>query len=118
MALKKTIAGYRHADGHWVDQVDVEMHPLEEAQIRAHWAIHDANMTVPIKPTPEQEHEWLVEFGADYVKQQRANWQSAYDTAKPTIDAAILAHDECTKMWNNHVEFCLANGFDKDTYNK
>lgn len=118
MALIKTIASYRKEDGTWEPQRDVEMHPLEEKEIKAHWAIHDVNIKIPEKPTKEQEHEWLIENGADFVKLKREEWKKAYDVIEPELIAAHNYHQECTKEWHAHVEHCVANGFDCDTYDK
>jgi len=135
MALKKSIAGYltidkvdvMNEDGSfshteerrgWVDQRDIEMHPLEEKAILAHWAIHDVKIKLPEKLSQQQEHELLIEHGADYVKQKRAEWQAAYDALLPEIEAAEKAHQEHHDTWNKHVEFCVANGFDKDFHDK
>ena len=116
MALKKCIAAMLQPDGSWSEQREVEMHPLEEREIKAHWAIHDVKVKIPEKPTKEQEHEWLLEFGADYVKQKRAEWQKAHDEIQPELQAAHDHHQQCVKIWHEHVEYCVANGFDCDTH--
>lgn len=132
MALKKTMAGYwqkvnktvenedgsvSYIDGHeWIDQVDLNMHPLEEVATRKHWAIHDAHIKVPDKTTLEQEHEWHLEHGAEYVKQKRAEWQKLYDDNKPHIDAAHDAYQAAHKAWCEHAEHCKANDLDPNTY--
>lgn len=118
MALKKTIAALRQPDGSWSEQYDVEMHPLEEKEIRAHWAIHDVNIKIPPKPTPEEELEWMVVHGADHVKQKRDEWQKKHDEVKPELDAAHDYYKKCEKEWHDHVEFCVTNGLDKDTHDK
>lgn len=117
MALKKIIAGYHTIDG-WVEQHEVEMHPLEEASFLAHWAIHDAQMKVIPKPFQNEEHEWLIEYGADYVKQKRDEWQKSFDTEKPNIDKAHEYHQQCTKDWHAHCEMCSVNGFDPNIHDK
>lgn len=131
MTLNKTIAGYfkeyyvnvmkddgtlSHREFHreWIDQKNVEMHPLEEAYIKSHWQI--SNNLLPEKPTPEEEHEWLIEYGADYVKQKRQEWQKNVDAAKPAHEAAMLKCHEAKKAWDDHCFLCLVNKHNPDTY--
>lgn len=120
MALKKTIAGHwvpvnkivqnedgtvSHINGkEWVEQQEVEMHPLEEAEIIAHWNVGESERNRPQKPTREEEHEWLIEHGADYVKQKRAEWQQAHDKwlkgHQPIVDAHRAAAN-AYEAWAN-----------------
>jgi len=116
MALKKTIPSYKKDDGTWEDQRDIDMHPLEEAEIRAHWAIHDAGAKVPLKPTKEQEHEWIIDNGAEFVKLKREEWQKAYDEHKAEIEAAMIGAEIASKAWCDHVELCRAHELDPDTF--
>lgn len=132
MTLKKTIAGYfkeyeidilkdngefshkkRHID--WIDQCEVDMHPLEEAQVLAHWAIHDVKAKFPEKLTQKQEHEWLIEHGADFVKQKRAEFKKAMDALQPEIDTAYKKLEECTEAWRTHCDKCCSKGLNPDT---
>lgn len=109
MALKKTIAtkegGY-----------NVEMHPLEEAETLAHWAIHNENMKCPPKPSQADEHEWLIQFGAEYVKQKRDEWQKLYDANQPNVEIANNKFQDAHKSWCDHANLCVANGHNPDTY--
>jgi hypothetical protein len=116
MALTKSIAGKRLPDGSWDPEKNIIMHPVEEAQIRAEWAIHDIKKKVPDKASREEEHEWLVEFGADYVKTKRAEWQAAYDAIKDELKAAEDKFQACTKAWYDHAELCMANKRDPNTF--
>ena len=116
MVAKKTIASYRGADGEIVPQRDIEMHPLEEASILAHWAIHDEKMKCPFKPSQDEEHEWLIQFGADYVKQKRNEWQKAYDVTQPNVEIAEKNFQAAHAEWVKHAELAHANGFDPDIY--
>lgn len=120
MTLKKVIAGYwrpvnkivqnedgstTHVNGkEWVEQQEVDMHPHEEAEIRAHWAVGDSLKLQPQKPTREEEHEWLIEHGAEHVKQKRAEWQRLHDewmkSHQPLIDAHRAAAD-IYEAWAN-----------------
>lgn len=97
-------------------QKNIEMHFLEQAAIKACWAIQEAKKKVPDKPDQQTEHNWLIEFGAEYVKQKRAEWQSIYDTHKPLIDAAEKAFQEADAYWNSHSQLCVANGINPDTH--
>lgn len=116
MSLKKTIAGYLHGDGNWIEQRDVDMHPLEEDATLAHWAIHDERIKIPPKPTQTDEHEWLLEHGAEYVKQKRIEWQQQYDLLQPNVEKAEKIFQEKHDIWNEHVKLCVANGIDADTF--
>lgn len=118
MSLKKTIAAYQKEDGKWEPQTEIEMHPLEESEIRSYWHIHDVSSRAPIKATQEQEHEWLIANGADFVKLQRSKWQEMQDQLEPEIKAAHARAEECSKKWCEHVEYCMANGLDHNTHEK
>ena len=98
------------------EQRDVDMHPLEEASIRAHWAIHDVQIKIPPKPSQEEEHEMLINQGADAVKKSRADWQAVSDAIQPELDAAYKAHQAADAEWVKHAERAHANGFDPDTH--
>lgn len=106
MALKKSIAGYwkkwieqvEISEGvfvdqqkeAWIEQQDVEMHPVEEKEILAHWAVGDSIKVMPNAPTREEEHEWLIEHGAEFVKGKRAEHKNLHDewlkTHQPLMD--------------------------------
>jgi len=111
MTLKKTIAtkegGY-----------DVEMHPLEENETRAYWAIHDVRVRVPGKPTPEQEMDLLLEHGAEHVKKVRKDYKDALDVVIIDLDKAHDVFYTHHNIWCAHVEHCVAHGLDKDTHDK
>lgn len=132
MTLIKTIAAYNrfyqekiiHEDGNhhiedkveWIEQKDIEMHPLEEDVVRKYWAINDVSNKIPSKPTQQEEHEFLIFHGADYVKQKRAEWQAIHDSIKPELDAAEKAYQDAHNYWNNHVALCIGNGHNPDTF--
>lgn len=116
MALKKSICSYKKPDGTWEPGKDIDMHPLEEAEIRAFWAIHDAQIKIPEKPSQQQEHDWLIDFGPEYVKQKRAEWQTQYDALIGGVLEAEKYHQECTKAWHEHVELCVAHKCDPNTF--
>lgn len=118
MTLKKTIASYMKEDGTWEPQQEVEMHPLEEEEVRAHWAINHCIAKIPAKPTKEEEQEWLIEHGPDFVKQKRAEWKQACDDFEPEIQMAHTKAQAAAKAWCDHVEHCHANGLDKDKHDK
>jgi len=132
MALKKSYAGKVVqqvvekvlADGSIVNEINhiisptktVDMHPFEETSQLAWWNVHDAQRKVPNKPSRAQEHEWLIEHGAEYVKQKRAEWQAIHDAIQPEIQAAHDKFYELHAIWNDHAERAHANGFDPDTH--
>lgn len=117
MTLKKTIAGH-FKEGEWVEQQEVEMHPLEEEATRAYWAIHDVQVKIPPKPTQNEEHEWMIEHGPEFVKQMRQEWKRQHDEILPELEAAHANHQKCHQDWCAHAEHCHANGLDKDKHNK
>lgn len=116
MALKKTYAAYLNKHGEWVEQVDVDMHPLEEAEMRAHWAITETLQKVPAKPTLQEEHEMLIEHGADFVKQKREECEKAIQSAQPEIEAAKEAYNKAKSAWDEHAMLCHANKMNPDTF--
>jgi len=118
MTLKKSYASYRNEVGEIIPQRDVDMHPLEEEATLAHWAIHDERIKIPPKPTQADEHEWMIEHDAEYVKQKRIEWQQQYDLLQPNVEKAEKIFQEKHAIWNEHIEFCVKNGLDSDTYRK
>lgn len=132
MALKKVIAakiGFRsehidNGDGTYyikalpfakIPQYEIDMHPIEEEMALAKWAHGDALSKAPQAPTKEQEHEWLIEHGGDFIKQKRAEWQVLNDAAQPAIVAAEAKWRTAEKAWNDHCEYYHSRGFDPDT---
>lgn len=126
MPLKKTMAGYykdiEKEDGSkdrvWIEQVDIDMHPLEEESIRKFWAIHEVRKSLPEEITKEQEHEWLIEHGAEYVKQKRDEYRVVYEAARPELEAVQKAHQKAHDEWCAHAEHCVLNGLCPDTHDK
>lgn len=116
MAYIKTIAAKIKNDVVHVPQRDIEMHPLEASIFQAVEAKHELLKKVPEKPSQSSEHEFLIEHGADYVKQKRVEWQEAHDAAQPEIQVAENKMREAETAWNTHVKLCHANGLDHDTY--
>lgn len=100
----------------WVEQKDIDMHPLEEEEFLAHWSIHEHQSKIPPKPTQEEEHEWMVEHGVDYVKSKRAEWQKAHDEIMPEVEKAQARFEAAHKAWDNHCSTCLAHRKDPNTF--
>lgn len=115
MKLYKTVPRKKEDSDELIDE-KIEMHPLETNEISALWAIHDVRIKIPSKPSKEEEYEWLIEYGAEYVKQKRAEWQKAYDAVKPELDAAEQYHQKCSKEWHDHVEKAVSVNADPDTH--
>jgi hypothetical protein len=118
MALKKSLASYMGADGKIVPQKDLDMHPIEEEHIRAHWAYHESLANCPVAPTQQEEHDWLIEHGAEYVKQKRQEWQALYDAAQPAIQQADANRIAKLAAWHKHQEDCVKAGINPDTGEK
>lgn len=95
MSIKKVIAGYfreyqekiLHDDGlfhienkrEWVPQREVDLHPLEEAEYHSGNRLCEIECQRPIKPSIEQEHDWLIENGVDYIKEKRKEWKDSHE---------------------------------------
>lgn len=118
MSLKKLLAGYYkewkeevfHEDGsshfearrEWIPQQEVDMHPLEEAEVRAHWAIGDSMAKMPRAPSKEEEHDWLIEHGSEYVKQKRAEWKSAHAEWLKSHEPLVAEHRRHADAYEAH----------------
>jgi hypothetical protein len=102
MALKKAIAGYFDENKNWIPQQDVDMHPLEEAEIRASWTVGDSQGKMPIKPTNEQEHDWLIEHGAQFVKQKREEWKAAHAEWLKGHEPLVAEHRRHANAYEAH----------------
>ena len=133
MALKKTYSakiGYKserieHPDGTYhyqavpfpiVPQKDIDMHSIEESMTMAHWAHNEYLATIPSMPTKDDEHEWMIEHGPEYIKQKRTEAQAAIDSMKPKELELEKAWRDSEKEWNDHCDWCSKNGHDHDTY--
>jgi hypothetical protein len=111
MALKKAIATYEGG-------YEIEMHPLEEASIRAHWAIHDVTIKLPPKLSQQDEHEMLINEGAEAVRKSRLHYQAALDALQAEIQSSEKAYQDAHHAWCAHADHCVANGLDPDTHDK
>ncbi len=115
MRLIKTIAA-KIKDGQIIEpQRNVEMHPLEEAATLAHWVVGSVQSNMPAQPSIQQEHEWLIEHGAEYVKAKREVYQDAYAKALPALTDAQNAHQAAVATWHAHIAKCEEQGLDPDT---
>jgi len=132
MALKKTIAGYRRhvdvnipvydmrgeivvdPDGHAqftrqkevvdIPQLDIEMHPLEEAEILATWAVGDVIKKIPVGPTMIEEQEMLIEHGAEYVKQKRSELLDIQNSFAEELIAEKAKQQEASEAYVLHMQ--------------
>jgi hypothetical protein len=118
MRLKKTLASYRHKDGHIVPQKDVNMHQIEADYHTARWKEADEEAKIPSALTKEEEHELLIESGADAVKQKRLKWLASFHAAQPKIEAARKEKEAIYAIWCDHQESCVAIGLNPDTGEK
>jgi len=131
MALKKTIAGYFNdyevdifnEDGSFshkekrkdfINQLDIDMHPLEEASILKHWAMHD--VALPEMHSKEEEHEWLIESGPEFIRQKRKERLELIESKKAAFDLAHQEFQNAHNYWNEHVELCAKHGHNPDTF--
>lgn len=113
MRLKKSYASYKDETGNWVPQKDVEMHPLEEALIRADWALNELKDTL-IPASPQQEQEWLIEHGVEYVREQRTLFKEKVEKVTPDLHVLHDKFRDCEKKWHAHIERCLKHDLDSD----
>ncbi len=127
MALKKTIASYIKEvtvmtpifdmDGNFltnengtprmqpvkefieIPQLDIEMHPIEEAEILATWAVGDIRRRMPKPISIEEEHEMLIGNGFDFVKQKRKEHKELVDSFQPELLEAHNKHQEAHRLY-------------------
>lgn len=106
MALKKTIASYLKPDGTWEPQKDIPMHPFEEAEIIAHWAVGESLKNKPIPLSKDEEHEMIVNNQLTFVNQKRAEYQQKHaqwlKNHQPLVDAHRKAADAYEAWTKTH----------------
>lgn len=100
----------------WIPEQEITMHQLEEDAIRAQWNVHEVQKLCPPAPSKEEEHEWLIEHGADFVKQKRIEWQNQMDALKPQLDEAMKKAQDCHETWCQHADLCMSKGFDPNVF--
>lgn len=134
MALKKTIAGYfikvpTKVEGNngemldsfveeWVEQKHVDMHPLEERCIRAHWNKHEHIFKLASLPTVIDEQNMLIENGIEFVRSKREESERIKKDVESALALCQEEEDKALKEWCDHVDHCLAHGLDKDSHDK
>jgi hypothetical protein len=118
MRLIKSIASYKKADGTWEPQKDIEMHPLEEQEIRAHWAYGEHAVKKPHPLSAEEEMNLVIESGIDAVKAKRKEHEDTHAEWKKTADELEAKRIECEDKFREHCEHCVANGLDPNTHDK
>lgn len=116
MPLIKSIAGHFHPDRGWVEQQDIEMHPLEEALIIAYWEHGEIERQLPQKPSASDEMSVLISDGVDRVRHKRTEWQENYDKLILELKKSELNIQEKQVIWDTHANLCKANGHNPDTY--
>ena len=101
-----------------VNGVQIEMHPLEEQEMLAQWALGDVDKKMPRKPSQRDEHEWLIEHGSEHVKEKREEWRKGCEALQPEWDIAEAKRMECYTNWCVHAKHCKENGLDHNTHDK
>lgn len=99
-----------------VNGVKIDLHPLEEQTMLAQWEVGEVDRRMPKKPNRIQEHEWLIEHGAEYVKMKRDEYQAACDALQPERDVAEnkrLGHEQ---IWQEHCKLCVEHELNPDTF--
>ena len=67
-------------------------------------------------PSVQQEHDWLIDFGADYVKKQRDITSSSITNMLPKLKELDDIHQKACQTWRDHCDKCCAQGLDPDTH--
>ena len=116
MKLTKVYGSRKKADGTWEPQRTVELHPLEESALRADWAIAEEHAKIPPMPSKDEEHDWLIEHGSEFVKQKRTEHLAYIENAKPALMNLDAERKEKQAAWDEHARLCHSNGLDKDKY--
>lgn len=116
MRLKKIIAGYFDKNGQWTDQREVEMHPLEEDAVRAHWRITQASTELAEKLTLTEEHDLLISGGIEAVRAKRDEYDESLKVTKESIEQSYEDFLIKDMAWNKHAMLCHANNADPDTF--
>lgn len=96
MALYKVIAGYLDEKQNWIEQKQIAMGPLEEAAVRADWAMGSNEATKPQDLTASQKVDMLTDplkgtlavtaSTALYVSQKQT-----YESKSAALDADRIA---------------------------
>lgn len=107
-----------HKERVYIPQVDIDMHPLEEAEILAHWAVGDSEKLKPFPATIEEEHEMLLEHGADYVNQKRKEHKDKHDKWMETHQPLLDAREKAYKDYYDWAESEAGVQHYKDTHGK
>lgn len=118
MTLKKTIASYRLPDGSWTKQEDIDMHPLEEKCLRAHWEKHEHIAKLSALPNQKDEQELLITHGIDYVREKRKESDAIRAEIELKIKECEEKENKANEQWCAHVEHCVKNGMNKDSYER
>lgn len=118
MTLKKIIAS-RIVNGKVVEpQREIEMHPLEEASMRADWERGKAKKAIPPLLTEHEEHNMIIENNVEYVRSARINREKERGAALRVYREKQKIFENENKKWITHCLMCEKNGFDKNSYNK
>jgi hypothetical protein len=64
----------------------------------------------------EDEHEWLLEHGPEFVKQKRQERKELEESIKPRCEALIEEFQVHTTKWHKHCERCGEHGHDHNTF--
>jgi hypothetical protein len=100
----------------WVEGREVMLHPLEEEAELKRWAIHDVQIQLPPPISQQDEINWLIENGPEFVKQKREEYRLACEALQPALDAVNESSRKAYEAWNEHCELCFANNLDPDTF--
>lgn len=118
MTLRKTIAGYFDDKKNWIDQVTIEMHPLEEATFIAEQTIYIEKAKLPKMPSSDELIELMLKEGQEVARQYVANIELAHKNLETSLipeKAELIAKREA---WNAHCEKCKTLKVDHNTYEK
>jgi hypothetical protein len=83
---------------------NIEMSSLEEAVIKAGWAVGEARSLVPSKPDADQQLEWLNTLGLPYMQQKMIDWKKSYEDQMLKVKALEDAEKKANKKFINSLK--------------
>jgi len=105
MTYKKTIASYKKEDGTWVQQVNIDMGPLEQAMTDASYSLGDHQNVMPNRLTMEERVNALSNpvQGAAWITTQDANYTVNYNSWKAKHDSLEADYKNKNDAYNNQM---------------
>lgn len=102
-----SIAGYVNKEGIWIDQLDIEFHPLEQAHLLASEAMYKSMDREPKPLTTEEEFQLMVNDQIDLIKTKREEYQQNHAAWLEEHQFYVNAHRQAAdayEAWANSEE--------------